>query len=69
MTGLRSIGDGYGYEITGADVLDAYAAVVQAAGAAGVDEDAVKADLRALIAASRVNGEFLGRVLVWQLAK
>jgi hypothetical protein len=63
MTGLRGIAKGYGYDITGVDVLDAYAAVMAAAGAAGVDVAVVRADVRALIAASRVGGEFVGRVL------
>jgi hypothetical protein len=63
MTGLRGIANGWGYDITGADVLDAYAAVMAAAGAAGVAEAVVEADVRALIAASRGGGEFVGRVL------
>ena len=68
MTGLRGIANGWGYDITGTDVLDAYAAVMTAAGAVGVDETVVKADVRALIAASRGGGEFVGRVLARQLA-
>ena len=68
MTALRGITNGWGYDITGIDVLDAYAAVRAAAGAAGVDETVVKADVRALIAANRGGGEFVGRVLVPQLA-
>ena len=67
MTALRGIAKGWGYDITGVDVLDAYAAVMAAAGAAGVDETVVKADVRALIAASRGGGEFVGRVLARQL--
>lgn len=69
MTGLRGIANGWGYDITGVDVLDAYAAVMAAASAAGVDESVVKADVRAIISASRSGGEFVGRVLVRQLAK
>lgn len=68
MTALRGIANGYGYDITGADVLDAYAAVMAAAGAAGVDDTVVKADVLALIAASRGVGEFIGGVLGRQLA-
>lgn len=68
MTALRGIANGWGYEITGVDVLDAYAAVMAAAGAAGVDESAVKADVRTIIAASRGGGEFVGRVLARHLA-
>jgi hypothetical protein len=41
--------------------------VIATAGAAGVDVVVVKADVRALIAASRAGGEFLGRVLARQL--
>lgn len=67
MTALRGITIGWGYDITGIDVLDAYAAVMAAAGAAGVDETVVKADVRALIAASRGGGEFVGRILGRQL--
>ena len=67
MTALRGIAKGWGYDITGGDVLEAYAAVMAAAGTAGVDEAVVKADVRALIAASEGGGEFVGRVLARQL--
>lgn len=67
MTALRGIASEWGYDITGADVLDAYAAVMAAAGAAGVDETVVKADVRAIIAASRGGAEFVARVLGRQL--
>lgn len=69
MTALRGIANGWGYDITGADVLDAYAAVMAAAGAAGVDESVVKADVLAIIAASLGGGEFVGRLLARQLAE
>lgn len=67
MTALRGIANGWGYDITGIDVLEAYAAVIAATGAAGVDETVVKADVRALIAASCGGGDFVGRVLARQL--
>lgn len=67
MTALRGIANGWGYDIMGIDVLDAYATVMAAANAAGVDEAVVKADVRALIAGSRGGGEFVGRVLGRQL--
>jgi hypothetical protein len=67
MTALRGIANGWGYDITGIDVLDAYAVVMEAAGAAGVDDTVVKANVRALIAASRGGGEFVGEVLGRQL--
>ncbi|PWF44732.1 hypothetical protein [Massilia glaciei] len=68
MAGLRGIAAGWGYEITGTDVLDAYAAVMQAAGACGVDEAAVKSDLLKLVSANSDGGAFVGRVLARQLA-
>ncbi len=67
MTALRGIANGNGFDITGIDVLDAYAAVLVAAGAAGVDAEVVRADVRGLIAASRGGGEFIGRVLARQM--
>jgi len=48
-------------------VLDTYAAVVLAAGAASVDETVVKADAQELITASRGGGEFIERMLRRQL--
>lgn len=68
ITALRGIANGWGYDITGIDVLDAYAAVMAAAGAAGVDVEVVKADVQALIASGRSGGEFVGRVLARQFA-
>lgn len=67
MTALRGIANGWGYEITSIDVLHAYAAVVVAAGGAGVDESAVKADVQALIAANPSGGGFIGRALARQM--
>lgn len=68
LTALRGIGDGHGYDITNIDVLDAYAAALQAAGVAGIDTATVKTDVRALIAASPLAGDFVERSLKWQLA-
>lgn len=67
MTALRGIANGWGFEIDGVDVLDAYAAVMAAAGAASVNEAEVKADVRELIAASGTGGDFVLRVLTQQL--
>ena len=69
MTALRGIANGWGYDITGINVLDAYTAAMSAAGAAGANEAVVTADVRAIIAASRGGGEFVGRVLGRQLAE
>lgn len=68
MTALKSIVSGWGYDITAFDVLDAHAGVMMAAHAAGVDDAVVRADVRALSAASSSAGEFVGRVLGRQLA-
>ena len=67
MTALTGIMRGYGYDITGIDVLDAYAAVMLAAGAMGVDEATVKENVRLAITASGVGGMFVQRVLAHQL--
>ncbi|NHZ42792.1 hypothetical protein [Massilia aquatica] len=67
MTALRGIANGWGYDITGIDVLDAYAAVMAATGNAGVDESVVKANVRALIAGSGTGGDFVLRILNRQL--
>ena len=69
MTAFTGIMRGYGYDITGIDVLDAYAAVMLAAGAMGVDEATVKENVRAAITASGVGGMSVQRVLAHQLAR
>lgn len=69
MSGLHGIANGNGFDITGIDVLDAYAAVMLAANAAGIDEIVVKAEVRELIAATGGGGEFVGRMLAKQLAQ
>ena len=69
MTALRGIAHGWGYDITGIDVLYAYTAVMAAALAAEVDEFVVKADVRTIIEASCGGGELLARVLGRQLAE
>jgi len=68
ITALRGIANGWGYDITGIDVLDAYAAIMAAACAAGVDEVVVKADVRELIAVTPNGGQFIQRMLERQLA-
>lgn len=67
-TALQGIVRGYGYEITGTDVLDAYTALMQAAAAAGVEPAAVKASLRAMTADAGKPGLFVQKVLARQLA-
>lgn len=67
MTALSGIANGWGYDISGIDVLDAYAAIMEAANSAGTDEIVVKADVRELIAACGTGGDFVLRVLARQL--
>lgn len=66
MTALNGIMRGYGYDVNGADVLDAYTAVMEAASAMGVDETMVKADVDAMIANNLPGGDFVRRVLARQ---
>jgi len=67
MTALTGIMRGYGYDVTGRDVLDAYTAVMEAASAAGAGEAVVKENMRALIASNGAGGEFVQRVLAHYL--
>lgn len=68
---LHWISRGYGYEITGGDVLAAYKPIVEAASAAGIAEEKVNAQVRVICAAP--GGEFLqtilGRYVVSQSSK
>lgn len=50
-------------------MLNVYAAVVAAAGAAGVDEVVVEANVRAIIAGNPGGDEFVARVLGRHLAE
>ena len=59
MTGLRCIIEGYGYDITSVDVLDACSALMHAADAANIGAATVKAGIHALIAANPQGGDFV----------
>jgi hypothetical protein len=63
MAALRHIGRGNGYDITDADVLDAYAALMRASASAGIQEATVKADIRAVLSANTAGDEFIRNVL------
>ena len=67
QTALRGIANGWGYEITSVDVLDAYAALMTACAAAGVAPAQVHAELRAMIAASGKGGAYVGKMLQVEL--
>ncbi len=65
LAALHWISQGHGYEITGADVLDAYSAVMQAASTADIAAG-VSAQISAMYAAPE--GEFLRTILARQLS-
>ena len=63
LAALRWISLGYGYEITGVDVLDASRATLQAAEHAGVDPESVRKQIRSLASRTSVHADFLSRAL------
>ncbi|WP_217909811.1 hypothetical protein [Pseudenhygromyxa sp. WMMC2535] len=62
MAALRWLVDGFGYEITGADVLAAYSHTMKAAEHAGVVEE-TRARIRALVSRETFGKRFVTRVL------
>ena len=62
MAALRWLVDGYGYEITGRDVLDAYTLTVAAAGNAG-RADEIQQRIRDLVARESFGERFVTRTL------
>ncbi len=67
LASLRWISLGHGYDITGVDVLDAYSAVMHAASTAGVNARQMKAQIRALLAATLTGNQFMNTVLAHHL--
>lgn len=68
LAALRWMSIGYGYEITGADVLDAYTATTRAATAAGVDVRHIQAQIRDWVAGPTHSNPFMKSILAHQLA-
>lgn len=62
MAALRWIAQGYGYEITGIDVLDASRATMQAADHAGIDPKITRAQIRELAAGGSPQADFVSKV-------
>lgn len=62
MTALMWLVQGYGYEITGADVHSAYASTIKAAEHAGVAED-TKERIRALVSKESFGERFVTKIL------
>jgi len=67
LASLRWIAMGQGYDITGADVLDAYLAVMRAAPGAGADSQQIKAQIRELISETPTGNQFMATVLAHHL--
>jgi len=63
LAALHWMALGYGYDITGGDVLDAYTAALRAAPAAGVAVDHVQAQVRDLIAGVHPGSKLLETML------
>lgn len=62
IAALRWIISGYGYEITGAEVLEAFKHAMQAAGTIG-EEKSVTERIRAMISGKGGNKQFVGEIL------
>lgn len=69
MTALHGIASGWGYDITNIDVLEAYMAMVSAAGGAGIERSVVNGLVQTKIAAHPNGAGFLAKVLAPQLAR
>ena len=63
LAALRWIARGHGYEITGSEVLEAYAATLFAGRCAGVDARQVNAQVRELLTADDSNSRFVWSVI------
>lgn len=68
LAALRWMSTGYGYEITGAEVLDAYTATTRAATAAGADVARIQAQIRDWVAGPTHSNPFMKSILAQQLA-
>lgn len=68
LAALHWISQGYGYEISGTDVLDAYAAVMRAVASAEADVQQVKAEIRKLIAGSSPENQLIKTILAPHLS-
>jgi hypothetical protein len=67
LASLRWIAMGQGYDITGADVLDAYLAVMRAAPGAGADTQQIKAQIGELISETPAGYQLMATVLAHHL--
>lgn len=68
LAALRWITLGHGYDITGADVLDAYAAVTQVAMNAGVPVQQINEQIREMIASTQPGNSLMKTILARHLS-
>lgn len=68
LAALRWISLGYGYEITGGDILDAYSALTRAAVAAGLPASRLNEQIRDIIAGTRSQHSLLKTLLLPHLS-
>jgi len=68
LAALRWISLGHGYEITGADVLDAYSSMTQAAVGAGVPVQQVNEQIREIIASTQPGNSLMKTILARHLS-
>lgn len=69
LASLGRIARGYGYEITGADVLDAHAALERAAASVGIDNIAMAGQLSDLLAEGQPHSDFVRKILGHRLPR
>ncbi len=68
LAALHWMSLGYGYEITGGDVLDAYAALMAAAPGADVTSERIEAQIREMMTENRPGNSFLRKILAHRLS-
>jgi hypothetical protein len=68
LAALHWISRGHGHEITGGDVLDAYAAVTQAAVGAGVPAQRINEQIRAMTAGTQPGNTLMRTILACHLS-
>ena len=68
LAALRWISLGHGYDITGADVLDAYSALTQAAVNAGVPVQRINEQIRDMIASTQPGNSMMKTILARHLS-
>ena len=68
LAALHWISRGHGYEMTGGDVLDAYAAVTQAAVGAGVPAQRINEQIRAMTAGTQPGNTLMRTILARHLS-